>query len=345
MRIGFACIYVHPERATFPKAKQKEIESLTKITSTTISWLHNNPDQVDEKLWSVIKTNCASFYNLVHLVSELPESLRMVRLGSNFASAYTHPDFKHWYKQPEVVSYLKTHLAKVGELARRKNVKLSMHPSQFTTLAANAPHKIQNSIDELEYHGDLIRYMGYGKRKLDFKLNIHLNGQGIDGDKHKTFREAFSRLSKTVQNCLTLENDEFSSGIDDVLQHKDLVGIVLDIHHHWIRTGEYIQPNDPRIQDIKESWHGQRPTLHYSCSKELYLNSSMPTAKIFQKYTKRELAQHSDRFPNHKINFWALGFLQDFDIMCEAKLKNLAAVDLYLCSQKQHITSKTSYKW
>ena len=38
---------------------------------------------------------------------------------------------------------------------------------------------------------------------------------------------------------------------------------------------------------------------------------------------KQKLRAHSDFYPNEKVNEWALSFLDNFDIQCEAKAKNL----------------------
>jgi len=46
-------------------------------------------------------------------------------------------------------------------------------------------------------------------------------------------------------------------------------------------------------------------------------------------YKKQKLRAHSDFFWNRPVNDWALTFWDQFDIMCEAKGKNLASFELY----------------
>jgi hypothetical protein len=41
-------------------------------------------------------------------------------------------------------------------------------------------------------------------------------------------------------------------------------------------------------------------------------------------YKKSKLRAHSDYYWNTAVNDWARGFMQDFDIQCESKAKNLA---------------------
>ena len=111
----------------------------------------------------------------------------------------------------------------------------------------------------------------------------------------------------------------------------DIVPIVLDIHHHWVREGEYIDPQDPRVLRVVESWRGVRPTLHYSVSREdVLVGHSTDIAPDYyalsvQGYKKAKLRAHSNFYWNKPVNEWALQFLNTHDIMCESKAKNLAS--------------------
>jgi hypothetical protein len=107
--------------------------------------------------------------------------------------------------------------------------------------------------------------------------------------------------------------------------------VVLDIHHHWIRTGEYIQPDDARVLQVMDSWRGVRPAIHYSVSREDLLvghdSDCKPdlTQLLEQGFKKQRLRAHSDFYWNQACNRWALSFLPKFDIQCESKSKNLGS--------------------
>jgi UV DNA damage repair endonuclease len=109
----------------------------------------------------------------------------------------------------------------------------------------------------------------------------------------------------------------------------------MDIHHHWIREGEYIQPSDDRVKMVIDSWRGVRPTLHYSVSREDVLTEhsrlQLPShvSLINEGYSKQKLRAHSDYYWNDAVNDWALTFLENFDMMCESKAKNLASFKLF----------------
>ena len=271
-RIGFACKYMHPDQ-TQKKKLLEEIQRPLNTRSTTVQWLNRQTrDVAEQRLWDIMVHNIQSFYNLVEWVGGLPKELRMVRLGSDVLPVYTQADWSYYWKKPDVIAYCETHFAKVGELARKLDVRLSMHPGQFTVLASDSPDIVNRSIEEFEYHVDCIRWMGYGQQFQDFKCNVHISGrQGPAG-----IQAVLPRLSQEARNTITIENDEMSWGTDASLELEKDVALVLDIHHHWVRTGEYIQPTDDRYLRIIDSWRGVRPVIHYSVSVS-YTHLTLPT--------------------------------------------------------------------
>jgi UV DNA damage repair endonuclease len=230
-----------------------------------------------------------------------------------------------------VVSYCEQHFRTIGDRARLADVRLSFHPGQFTVLASASDNIVAASIAEFEYHADMARWMGYGKQFQDFKINVHISGKrGPEG-----IRSVLGRLTPEARNCITIENEENSWGLDDCLSISDIVPIVLDVHHHWCREGEYIDPNSDRVKRVLDSWRGVRPTMHYSVSREDILlehdTELQPDMSLLlsQGHKKQKLRAHSDFYWNNAVNDWALSFTEHFDIMCESKSKNLASIALY----------------
>ena len=207
-----------------------------------------------------------------------------------------------------------------------------MHPGQFTVLASDNDEIVQRSIEEFEYHVDIARWMGYGKQFQDFKINVHIAGRkGPEG-----IKAVLPKLTPEARNTITIENDETKWGLDASLKLENDLALVLDIHHHWVNSGEYIQPTDDRYQRVIDSWRGVRPTIHYSYSRNEHLppdfqHNCFPDMQMLLKngYKKQKLRAHSDFYPNSHVNDWALSFLETADIMCESKCKNLASIELY----------------
>jgi UV DNA damage endonuclease len=330
-RIGFACKYMHPDQ-TQKKKLLEDIQRPLNTKSTTVRWLNNQTQEVaEQRLWDIMVHNIQSYYNLIEYVGSLPHELRMVRLGSDVLPVYTQLDWCYFWKLPSVVAYCEREFARVGERAKALDVRLSMHPGQFTVLASDSEDIVNRSIEEFEYHVDVIRWMGYGNSFQDFKCNVHISGRkGPQG-----IKDALKRLSPEARNTITIENDENAWGIDASLELEKHVALVLDIHHHWCHSGEYILPTDDRFARIVDSWRGVRPVIHYSVSREDYLVGANPNALpdkellLEQGYKKAKLRAHSDYMWNNAVNDWALEFNNHADIMVESKCKNLASIDLY----------------
>jgi UV DNA damage endonuclease len=330
-RIGFACKWIdHPGQVDGIKPKDDCKKYNT--GSTTVAWLNRQTKDVAvEKLWSLMQQNIESCRLLVERVGGLDEDLRMVRLSSDILPVYTEPTWSWFWRQSDVRSYAEREFGRVGTLARERNVRLSFHPGQFTVLASDNPDIVNRSIEEFEYHVDMARWMGFGKTFQDFKINVHIAGRlGPQG-----IRNALGRMSPEARNTLTIENDEMTWGIEDSLELVNDCALVLDIHHHWVKTGEYIETTDERVKKIIDSWRGIRGVIHYSISREDclvdYPGHQRPDLRTLLEsgYKKAKLRAHSNFYWNTAVNEWALSFRDHFDIMCESKAKNLASFDLY----------------
>jgi UV damage endonuclease UvdE len=338
-RIGFACKWID-NSSQIDGIKPKDDCKKYNTGTTTITWLNRQSKHVaEEKLWALMRQNIEATKLLVEKVSTLEPHLRMVRLSSDILPAYTEPSWSWFYRLPDVRAYAERHFGSIGDIARKMDVRLSMHPGQFVVLASDRADVVDRSIEEFEYHADMVRWMGYGKRYQDFKINVHIAGRaGPSG-----IKAALKRLTPEARNCITIENDEISWGIEDSLELVDDLALVLDIHHHWIKTGEYIEANDDRIKRIIDSWRGVRPVIHYSVSREDVLvghpgherPSLVPLME--QGHKKGKLRAHSDFYWNDAVNEWAITHNEWADIMCESKAKNLASFELAKYTQHKNL--------
>ena len=327
-RVGFACKFMHEDQNLKPK-QLKEIQQPLNFRGTTIKWLRENQSLSQEKVYELIIHNLDATERLVDYVSSLPIQQRMLRLGSDMLPAYTEPTFGHLSKTNYITSIIADRLNTIGNKARANDVRLSMHPGQFTVLASDTPDIVERSIEEFEYHVDIARYMGYGRKFQDFKINVHISGrQGPEG-----IKAVLPRLSQEARNTITIENEENAWGLDSCLELEKHVALVLDIHHHWCHSaGEYIEVNDDRVKRVIDSWRGVRPAMHYSVSREDYITGHRQDVKpdfqqlLAQGFKKAKLRAHSDYMWNTAVNEWAGTFRKDFDIMVEAKCKNLASI-------------------
>ena len=335
-RFGFCCKWLN-DKSEFGGMKVNAKDRELNGRSTTMRWLREHKDEAEQRQWDIMTHNATAARRLVQRVGSLPPERRMVRLGSEMLQGYTEKDWKSWWQQSHIQNHLPKLFAPVGEMARTLDVKVSFHPGQFCVLSSVTPDIVERSIEEFEYHADMARWMGFGKSFQDgCKINVHISGkQGPEG-----IIKALPRLSPEARNLITIENDEMGWGLDASLELEKHLALVMDIHHHWIRDEEYIQPNDDRVKRVIDSWRGQRPTMHYSYSRDEHLavadlgdktHTEMHDIKMLLERgcKKQKLRAHSDLLPNRKVNDWALSFSENFDIQTEAKGKNMAQEQLY----------------
>jgi len=326
-RFGFCCKWLNDPSETGGmkvNAKDRDING----RSTTMRWLREHRDQAEQRQWDIMNHNARAALKMVERVGAMEPERRMVRLGSEMLQGYTETDWKQWWQQKEIQDHCERIFAPIGEAARRLGVRISFHPGQFCVLASESDVIVERSIEEFEYHADMARWMGFGNTWHDhgFKINVHLSGRGGA----EKFLRTLQRLSPEARNLITIENDEISYGLDATLALAEHCALVLDIHHHWVKTGEYIEPEDSRVLRVVESWRGVRPAMHYSVSREDLLVDHDPNTLpdlnnlVSRGFKKQQLRAHSDFYWNRAVNSWAVSFASQFDIQCEAKGKNLA---------------------
>lgn len=338
-KIGFCCKWLEPNRDLLPwQLLEKEVPMNQK--KTTVTYMKTlDPKTQYKKMFDMTQANCAVLWRQLTWLSQQPVEMRLFRVTSALVPLYTVPDFSFIFQDPEFKTMLQNGLSGVREFADYHQIRLCTHPGQFTNICSPEERIVQNAIDELEYHAMLARLMGYGDtwHSSGFAINIHANiTQDPDLERFRTVVK--TKLSKEARNLITLENDEFSCTVDDIVASKigDDVALVLDIHHHFVASGgEYIKPDDPRVQVFKDSWRGVRPLGHYSVSsEELLKDHSKTTLPDFsaleeQGLTKTALRAHSHLMWNEAANKWAVSHLSWTDLEVESGGKNLSSKQLY----------------
>ncbi len=329
MRIGWCCKWVPPAGDDRPAASM----NLRDTTVTALSRL--GPAEATAKLLGLVQGNMAALAAQVEEAAAAPPIERCLRIISNVLPVYTHPVARPRYAEPALREVVERGLVGIGARARAAGVRLSMHPGQFCVLSTENPRALANSIEELDYHTEVMAMLGLagGWHREGAHINIHggARAPGIEG-----FRRGFELLSEETQGLLTVENDEIAYGLDDLLPLAEMLPIVLDLHHHWCHSqGEHIAVDDPRIARVRESWRGVRPMGHLSAPREGLMPGGLDperlpdfAALLAAGVPAREMRAHSERMWSRAINAWAAGHLAWTDLEVEAKGKNLASHDL-----------------
>lgn len=253
-----------------------------------------------------------------------PHNLRSFRISSEIFPCYTLDFTQDWYA--EIWEEISSTLAKAGEAAKKHEIRLSVHPGQYTVLASNKAQVVENSVKDLEYHALYGKLMNLDPE--DFSMNIHL--QGLYGGKRedgiKRFVTHFHYLSDYAQKCLSVENeDKYKSGYDIVhvldLCSKIPTRATFDIHHYeCLRQKECDLPsvNDQVFKEAVATWKGIRPLFHVS---QTLLGSDGYDGPRMNAHS--EILHDRDRL----ANLVPMLEYADFDI--EAKNKEVAVQDAY----------------
>jgi UV DNA damage endonuclease len=332
-RIGFCCKWVPPD------GDAMTARAMNPVGLTVTGLARRGRAEAVGRLLEALRHNVDALARQLAWVAARPPGERLLRVVSGLLPAYTHPATRWLYLEREVRGLIEEGLGGCGAIASAAGVRLSMHPGQFCVLATTSERALANSVDEVEYHTDVMRWLGLagGWHPRGAHVNVHAGARaaGVEG-----FRASLPRLSAEARGLLTVENDETSYGLDDLLPLADELPLVLDLHHHWIRSaGEHIEPDDPRVARVVASWRGVRPVAHLSAPREELLEA-LPAGRLPDFAALRaagvsahQLRAHSDRLQHGAIAAWARRHLAWADLEVEAKGKNLAVADLVAAAE------------
>jgi UV DNA damage endonuclease len=262
--------------------------------------------------------------------------IRMYRMATALAPYASHPELPQFHRQVEECH---AELAELGALARELDLRLSTHPGQYTVLNSESEAVRAAAVAELEVQGALFEAMGLGPEAV---VVLHVGGGagGLSaaGDR---FLAGFEQLSEAARSRLVLENDDRVFGLCQALRVAERAGVplVFDIHHHRCHDPEGIDDRQA-LELALDSWPaGVRPKIHFSSPR---LDIGEKRRKVGRR-VERTLVLPDVRLHADLIDPVAFeGFLRhtakglDFDVMLEAKGKDLALLRLREQLQSPH---------
>jgi UV DNA damage endonuclease len=201
---------------------------------------------------------------------------------------------------------------KLGSLFKQNAIRVTTHPGQFTVLSSDTPRVVDNSIKELAYHAWMFDVMGFEQSPY-YAINVH----GGKGDRSQSLMRGVERLPDNVRNRLTLENDESSYNVLDLLKVHDKTGvpIVWDSHHHVFNTGNMSMSE--ACDATYNTWGTTKPLQHISNTEPECVNLSFSHRR-----------KHS--YLVHYVPAEQLELIREdmIDLDVEAKGKNLAVLKM-----------------
>jgi UV DNA damage endonuclease len=254
------------------------------------------------------------------------QDIRFYRLAGQLAPYLTHPDLPAFHHQIEDCA---TELATIGDLARQYRLRLTMHLAHFIQLSSPNAVRVQRSHQELVAAATLLEAMGLW---LEAVIVVHVGGvYGDPSASRERFAQSFERLPANVQGRLALENDDRHFSLADVLwlHRRTGIRVVLDtLHHRCLNPSGH--PLNNALALALATWPAnQQPKIHMSSPR----TALRQVVRQGQTYLQAPLPnQHSDFIDPFSLidllrNARAAN-LRSFDIMLEAKAKDLALLRL-----------------
>jgi len=224
-------------------------------------------------------------------------------MPTNLLPFPTHSSAKEWSWRKIILPCFQH----TGELAKKYKLRLSFHADEYTIINSINDVIFENSCETLIYLSDVLEFMD-----IDGSIVIHIGG--VYGDKpgsKKRFINNFYKLPLKVRNKLIIENDDKQYDWKDVLEISKEINapMVLDIHHHRINNS-YRSLTSKDIKEIFSTWNTHTPKIHLSSPQNT-----------------KDLRPHADYINIEDfLWFYNLSKKYDYDIMLEAKAKELAVL-------------------
>ena len=271
-------------------------------------------------------------HSLEHLARILDyldaNDIRMYRLATALAPYASHPELTQFHGQ---VEECREQLAAVGAGARERGIRLSSHPGQYTVLNSEDPAVQAAAVAELEVQASLLDAMGLGPEAV---VVLHVGGAaGGPAAARGRFLAGLERLSEPARARLVVENDDRSFGTGAVLDLAARAGLrmVWDLLHHHCHDPDGID-DQSALAAALATWPGDvTPKIHYSSPRlDVEERKVRNGRRVERRLVLPQLRAHADLVdPTGFERFMrACAGQRDFDVMLEAKAKDLALLRL-----------------
>lgn len=286
IRLGYACIS----------------ETLNLTTSSTYTYTNYLKTQDLNKLDQVIISNLKNLEEILQY--NIKNQIHFYRLSSKLIPLATKKEVEFDY-----IKKYKDIYKRLGKIIYDNSLRVDFHPDQFCVLNSIYEETVENSIEILKYHYQILDALNI----KDKVLILHIGSNVFGKEKSlQRFIKNFRNLPKYLQEVIAIENDDKIFTIEDCIYLNEVLGIPIVLDYHHFMCNHIDNHLEKYLDTIFSSWNGKTPKVHFSSPK----NS-----------TKKEIRSHHDYINSDDF----ISFLQmikdyhyDIDIMIEAKKKDEA---------------------
>ena len=242
-------------------------------------------------------------------------NIKGYRMSSSIVPLISHPAVNLRLKDLPNFQQIQTEINSIKSTIISTGVRVSAHPSEYITLTSDASDSINNSIRDLEQHGELFDLFNLPQSHWT-PLNIHCRQDGDPIIVFQKFEKNFTKLSKSVQSRLVIEVNDNKNGtwhIPNLIKYfnKNLgLPITFDSLHQKFCHGNITEEQAFKL--AYETWD-TTPLFHYSEGKN----------------GTRSHADYPTTLPND------YGSMVYWDV--ELKRKDLAIANLFALHEKERL--------
>jgi UV DNA damage endonuclease len=254
-----------------------------------------------------IKTTALNLSELLRILQyNISNRILLFRISSDIIPFGSHPINAFCWQ-----TIFKNELEEIGKYILNNNIRVSMHPGQYTVLNSINKETVSNAVRDIEYHADFLDALGV---PYSSKIVIHIGG--VYNNKKEAierFIQHFELLSLSAKKRIIIENDEKSFTIEDVLyiSNKLNIPVVFDVFHHQLNPS--LSENlHVILTQVNNTWKQEDGVmkLHYS-----------------EHFKGKKKGSHSNTvLTKNFISFYQKIYEFQPDIMLEVKDKDLSAI-------------------
>lgn len=292
MKIGYACKHqtIEPKNRimTFKKfkalSKKEQIHALFKLSENNLESLENT------------------------LLDNINNNIKMFRITSNLFPLTTHKEVVEWW---DPIPLFENKLKYIGNIINNYNIRISMHPGQFTVFTSDDKNITMNAFNELNHTYNILKALQLEKCP---DIILHVGGKYNDKTRaiHNFIRN-FNSLTDECKKMIRFENDHNIYGTQEVYHICKFLNVpmILDVAHHKYNNNNISLNTAFKL--FFDTWDNElTPKIHLSSQYENY-----------------SIHKHSEYINiNDFKNVYEFLKIRDFDIMLECKKTNEALYKL-----------------
>ncbi|RXJ75974.1 UV damage repair endonuclease UvsE [Arcobacter sp. F155] len=260
-------------------------------TNRTMNLNNLNYENVEKK----VKQNAKELIDLLEYSKS--QDYPIFRLGNSFVPFISHKLFDMAWLDKLAPIFDET-----KERLKDFDIRITIHPGQYTVLNSPKENVIENSLRELEMFFWLFDRLG-----IDENGTVLIHGGGAYGDKETALERLIETIKKEswLKQRLALENDERVYTAEEILGvcQATEIPMVFDIYHHSLNLSEF------NPQDILKTWGNRRPKVHLSSKGDGKFGNHADYIEAKDFFELEKMFQNDTK---------------NIDIMVEAKKKELA---------------------